>query len=75
LNYGQADPPGWKPRLYVSQNGRRYRFRTGSRRQIHPRAKKHHAPKCPLRGRVTSPRSLNQLRGFLVFNAHVENQP
>jgi hypothetical protein len=24
-----AVPPGWKPRLYVSQDGRRYRFQTG----------------------------------------------
>jgi hypothetical protein len=27
---GDAVPPGWKPRLYVSQDGRRYRFQTGS---------------------------------------------
>ena len=27
---GDAAPPGWKPRLYVSQDGRRYDFQTGS---------------------------------------------
>ena len=26
-----AVPPGWKPRLYVSQDGRRYHFQTGSK--------------------------------------------
>jgi hypothetical protein len=26
---GDAIPPGWKPRLYVSQDGRRYHFQTG----------------------------------------------
>jgi hypothetical protein len=25
---GPANPPGWKPRLYVSQDGRRYLFQT-----------------------------------------------
>ena len=28
---GDAAPPGWKPRLYVSQDGRRYDFQTGSK--------------------------------------------
>ena len=28
---GDAVPPGWKPRLYVSQDGRRYHFQTGSK--------------------------------------------
>ncbi|HEY5040545.1 MAG TPA: hypothetical protein VIK53_00920 [Verrucomicrobiae bacterium] len=27
---GNAVPPGWKPRLYVSQDGRRYHFQTDS---------------------------------------------
>jgi hypothetical protein len=27
---GDAVPPGWKPRLYVSQDGRRCHFQTGS---------------------------------------------
>ncbi len=26
-----AVPPGWKPRLHVSQDGRRYNFQTGSK--------------------------------------------
>ena len=30
LPAGDAVPPGWKPRLYVSQDGRRYHFQTGS---------------------------------------------
>jgi len=32
LNFpgGDAIPSGWKPRLHVSQNGRRNRFQTGS---------------------------------------------
>jgi hypothetical protein len=28
--HGHADPPGWKPRLYVSQDARRYLFQTDS---------------------------------------------
>jgi hypothetical protein len=30
---GDAVPPGWKPRLYVSQDGRRYLSQTGSERR------------------------------------------
>ena len=32
---GHAIPPGWKPRLYVSQDGRRYHFQTGSKGGFH----------------------------------------
>jgi hypothetical protein len=31
--FSKSFPPGWKPRLYVGQDGQRYCFQTGSKRK------------------------------------------